>query len=136
MTTSSGCRLCLNTLSTITKQIASRPTVSNSVTLPSRPFTNSPKIKRHATFHPSDSLLAYARGGKALQELLDGREEEKEEEDNSPVVTQLDWESPLQVLKYPDPRLRAPNARIACFDNSLRKLAEELFELMYEYVWL
>lgn len=49
-----------------------------------------------------------------------------------PAVTKLEWQSPLEVLRYPDPRLRAPNARIGAFDDSLRRLAEEMFEVMYE----
>ncbi|EFN57416.1 hypothetical protein CHLNCDRAFT_17300, partial [Chlorella variabilis] len=48
------------------------------------------------------------------------------------AVTKLEWQSPLAVLRYPDPRLRAPNARIGAFDDSLRRLAEEMFEVMYE----
>lgn len=47
-------------------------------------------------------------------------------------MTKLEWQSPLAVLRYPDPRLRAPNARIAAFDDTLRKLAEEMFEVMYQ----
>lgn len=47
-------------------------------------------------------------------------------------VTKLEWQSPLGVLRYPDPRLRAQNARIGVFDDSLRRLAEEMFEVMYE----
>jgi peptide deformylase len=72
--------------------------------------------------------------GRALQELLDGKDEEKEESEGSglPAVTTLAWESPLIILKYPDPRLRAPNAPVGCFDDSLRQLAEEMFEVMYD----
>ena len=47
-------------------------------------------------------------------------------------MTKLEWQSPLAVLRYPDPRLRAQNGRIGVFDESLRKLAEEMFEVMYE----
>jgi peptide deformylase len=47
-------------------------------------------------------------------------------------VTQLQWASPLQVVPYPDPRLRAPNGRVGAFDDSLRRLAEEMFVVMYE----
>lgn len=36
------------------------------------------------------------------------------------------------MLQYPDPRLRAVNARIGVFDDTLRKLAEEMFEVMYQ----
>jgi peptide deformylase len=72
--------------------------------------------------------------GRALQELLDGKDEEKEESEGPglPAATTLTWESPLTILKYPDPRLRAPNAPVGCFDESLRKLSEEMFVVMYE----
>ena len=36
------------------------------------------------------------------------------------------------MLLYPDPKLRAPNATISCFDESLRQLAEQMFEVMYQ----
>ena len=47
------------------------------------------------------------------------------------AVTELVWERPLTVLNYPDPRLRAPNARIGVFDDRLRQLAAEMFDVMY-----
>lgn len=28
------------------------------------------------------------------------------------AATKIEWESPLRILQYPDPRLRAPNARV------------------------
>ncbi|WIA31075.1 hypothetical protein OEZ86_001103 [Tetradesmus obliquus] len=49
-----------------------------------------------------------------------------------PTVEKLEWQAPLQVIKYPDPRLRAPNARIGVFDDSLRELAKQMFEVMYQ----
>jgi hypothetical protein len=51
------------------------------------------------------------------------------------AVTELKWDGPLSlksVLRYPDPRLRAPNARIACFGDQLQKLADEMFNIMYK----
>ena len=47
-------------------------------------------------------------------------------------MTKLEWPSPLRVLPYPDPRLRTPNAKVGVFDDSLRRLAAEMFEVMYE----
>jgi peptide deformylase len=47
-------------------------------------------------------------------------------------VSQLEWKSPLQVVKYPDPRLRAVNAKIGVFDDSLAALAKEMLEIMYQ----
>ena len=43
----------------------------------------------------------------------------------------LEWQSPLSIIRYPDPRLRAVNARIQRFDSQLKRLADEMFEVMY-----
>lgn len=48
------------------------------------------------------------------------------------AVKELHWHSPLQIIRYPDPRLRAANARIGVFDESLEKLGRELLDTMYE----
>jgi hypothetical protein len=50
----------------------------------------------------------------------------------SPAADKLEWQAPLGVIKYPDPRLRAPNARIALFDERLKQLADQMFEVMYQ----
>ncbi|CAM8971151.1 unnamed protein product [Rhodiola kirilowii] len=54
----------------------------------------------------------------------------KEEE----IATESDmqFESPLRIVEYPDPRLRARNKRIETFDENLKKLAEEMFDVMYK----
>lgn len=44
----------------------------------------------------------------------------------------LYFESPLKIVEYPDPRLRAKNKRINAFDESLKKLADEMFDVMYK----
>jgi len=79
-------------------------------------------------------VISKARGRRALQELLDNKDEEEDRlESEMPVLKgPVTWESPLSVVKYPDPLLRAPNATIECFDENLAKLAEEMFEVMYE----
>lgn len=48
---------------------------------------------------------------------------------------ELAWESPLSVksiLKYPHPKLRAPNGRVKDFGEPLQKLANEMFAVMYQ----
>jgi peptide deformylase len=47
------------------------------------------------------------------------------------AVTQLSWSSPLTVLQYPHPKLRAPNAPVGVFGAELRQLTDAMFDLMY-----
>ena len=48
------------------------------------------------------------------------------------AATTLEWKRPLEIVKYPDPRLRAVNARVAVFDATLLQLAKEMIEVMYQ----
>ena len=48
------------------------------------------------------------------------------------AVKDLQWSRPLQIIKYPDPRLRAVNAKIGSFDSKLEQLGKELLEVMYK----
>ena len=47
------------------------------------------------------------------------------------IVTKIEWQSPLSIVQYPDPRLRAVNGRVGVFDENLERLAKEMFEVMY-----
>lgn len=49
-----------------------------------------------------------------------------------PAVDKLEWKAPLEIVQYPDPRLRAVNARVACFDASLLQLARDMIDVMYQ----
>lgn len=51
--------------------------------------------------------------------------------DAAPSAGALRWQTPLRIIKYPDPRLRAVNHRINSFDQTLKKFAADLFEAMY-----
>lgn len=42
------------------------------------------------------------------------------------------FESPLKIVEYPDPVLRAKNKRINTFDDTLKKIADEMFDIMYK----
>ncbi|KAE9605126.1 hypothetical protein Lal_00043378 [Lupinus albus] len=44
----------------------------------------------------------------------------------------LEFEVPLKIVEYPDPKLRAKNKRIATFDDNLKKLVHEMFDVMYK----
>jgi peptide deformylase len=39
----------------------------------------------------------------------------------------------LQIISYPDPRLKKPSAPVTIFDDSLKQLAERMFQLMREH---
>lgn len=43
----------------------------------------------------------------------------------------LRYEGPLEIVKYPDPVLRAKNKRIKAFDENLKKIVDEMFDIMY-----
>ncbi|XP_062151397.1 peptide deformylase 1B, chloroplastic isoform X3 [Alnus glutinosa] len=44
----------------------------------------------------------------------------------------LRFEAPLRIVEYPDPILRARNKRVDLFDDNLKKLVEEMFDVMYK----
>nr|CAB3477721.1 unnamed protein product [Digitaria exilis] len=54
------------------------------------------------------------------------------EDDDFATAADLRFEPPLEVVKYPDPILRARNKRINTFDANLRALADEMFDVMYK----
>lgn len=60
-----------------------------------------------------------------LSELQDIRDEGN-------IASSLEYETPLKIVLYPDPRLRVKNKRIAKFDEKLEKFAKEMFEVMYK----
>lgn len=52
--------------------------------------------------------------------------------DEADYSGQIEYESPLQVVLYPDPRLRAKNKIINVFDEKLQQLVQEMFDIMYK----
>eukprot|EP00250_Pteridium_aquilinum_P004310 c14530_g1_i1 orf=98-1003(+) len=60
-----------------------------------------------------------------LAELKDIRDEKD-------VAGPLEYETPLKIVLYPDPKLRAKNKRIVAFDEKLEKFVKEMFEVMYK----
>ncbi|KAJ8622934.1 hypothetical protein MRB53_031463 [Persea americana] len=53
----------------------------------------------------------------------------REDETASPY--DLNFEPPLRIVEYPDPILRARNKRIVTYDENLKKLVAEMFDVMY-----
>ncbi|THG02393.1 hypothetical protein TEA_004325 [Camellia sinensis var. sinensis] len=56
----------------------------------------------------------------------------KEDEVASPA--DLSFEAPLKIVEYPDPILRTKNKRIDTFDDNLKKLVDEMFDVMYNII--
>uniref|UniRef100_A0A0D9YC66 Peptide deformylase n=1 Tax=Oryza glumipatula TaxID=40148 RepID=A0A0D9YC66_9ORYZ len=54
------------------------------------------------------------------------------EDEDFATAADLQFEPPLKVVKYPDPILRACNKRINTFDDNLRSLTDEMFDVMYK----
>ncbi|KAG0474177.1 hypothetical protein HPP92_016034 [Vanilla planifolia] len=80
------------------------------------PFpTDSPPLRRAAL-----GVFAHARRGFSFQE------------DDYASPSDLKFVPPLKIVEYPDPRLRARNKRINTFDENLKKLADEMFDVMYK----
>ncbi|XP_039809159.1 peptide deformylase 1B, chloroplastic-like [Panicum virgatum] len=77
---------------------------------------------------PSMPLAARARRGIGSST---GAAPPAEDEDFA-TAADLRFEPPLEVVKYPDPILRARNKRINTFDANLRALADEMFDVMYK----
>lgn len=48
------------------------------------------------------------------------------------VAADLSFQEPLKIVEYPDPILRSKNKRINTFDDNLKKLVEEMFDIMYK----
>ncbi|KAK2661743.1 hypothetical protein Ddye_000317 [Dipteronia dyeriana] len=53
-------------------------------------------------------------------------------EDQVATPADLHFESPLSIMEYPDPILRARNKRIDTFGDNLKKLVDEMFDVMYK----
>lgn len=49
------------------------------------------------------------------------------------TASDLQFKAPLEIIKYPDPILRAKNKRVNKFDENLKRLVHEMFDVMYRY---
>ncbi|GFR39637.1 hypothetical protein Agub_g103, partial [Astrephomene gubernaculifera] len=122
------------TLSASTKQLLGKCAMVTGIARPILP-QGQMMLKRLATQTQSAALLGRlgtsstrvqaVRGGKGFGTTAKPVQE-------TPIVTKLEWTSPLQIIKYPDPRLRAVNARIDVFDDALMRLAKEMIGVMYQ----
>ncbi|KAF5479618.1 hypothetical protein F2P56_000424 [Juglans regia] len=73
-----------------------------------------------SSLRPLGPVHVQAKRGSAL------KDEDVASSDN------LRFEAPLKIVEYPDPVLRAKNKRIDSFDDNLKKLVDEMFDVMYK----
>ncbi|KAL8545810.1 hypothetical protein ACS0TY_005795 [Phlomoides rotata] len=88
-----------------------------------RLFTSSGSLtlSSHQYKLPAQPVIAQARRSSSSM---------AKEEVASP--SDLQFEGPLKIVEYPDPILRAKNKRIKTFDESLKRLVDEMFDVMYK----
>ncbi|KAA8548117.1 hypothetical protein F0562_004622 [Nyssa sinensis] len=93
-------------------------------TIPSsfRRFTSAGRfiLTSNRVKHPLMAVQAQARRGFSFKE------------DEVASSADLYFEAPLKIVEYPDPILRAKNKRIDTFDDNLKKLVNEMFDIMYK----
>ncbi|KAL1205980.1 Peptide deformylase 1B, chloroplastic/mitochondrial [Cardamine amara subsp. amara] len=53
-------------------------------------------------------------------------------DDEVALASDLQFETPLKIVEYPDPILRAKNKRIGVFDENLKNLVDAMFDVMYK----
>ncbi|KAK2973310.1 hypothetical protein RJ640_027953 [Escallonia rubra] len=82
-------------------------------------FTSTTRFMSSRSSHQAAAAHAQAKRGFSV----------KEDEVASPA--DLYFEAPLNIVEYPDPILRAKNKRIDTFDENLKKLVDEMFNVMY-----
>ena len=74
-----------------------------------------------------------ARAKRGFMSEIEDMKREGEDGSSSPSKS-VEWSEPLAIAKYPAPCLRAANAPIVAFDDSLEALSRAMFKIMYETV--
>ncbi|URD87229.1 Polypeptide deformylase [Musa troglodytarum] len=80
----------------------------------------------------SSKTLTVARDATAMDVSARARRGFASQVDDFASPDDLCFEAPLKIVEYPDPILRARNKRISTFDDNLKKLAKEMFDVMYK----
>lgn len=79
---------------------------------------------RSSTAVRGNSFVTFAR----RSFLADMEDLDNESKSGGPVT----FDTPLEIVLYPHPTLRAENRPVGVFDDRLRQLAAEMFDLMYK----
>jgi peptide deformylase len=89
-------------------------------------FNTKPKAAAEAS-SPGAAVADAPSSNVAGQPAASGLPRPVEDEINPGAVDGTD----LRILEYPHPLLRASNSEVVTFDDSLRKLTQEMFSIMY-----
>mmetsp|Transcript_35691 Transcript_35691/g.57338 ORF Transcript_35691/g.57338 Transcript_35691/m.57338 type:complete len:167 (+) Transcript_35691:221-721(+) len=90
--------------------------------------------------HDNDDVPRHRRnvkgfGRRKMSKMLDEMNSLKREKVRSmgtgpsSTTASIQWKGPLNVIKYPDPRLRTENEKITEFGKPLQELADEMFDV-------
>ncbi|XP_022152139.1 peptide deformylase 1B, chloroplastic [Momordica charantia] len=85
-------------------------------------FSSTSQFFSHSSKLRPPSTLVYAQAKRGFSA----------KEDDAALSADLEFEAPLKIVEYPDPILRAKNKRIDSFDDNLKKLVHEMFDVMYK----
>ncbi|CAL1391774.1 unnamed protein product [Linum trigynum] len=79
-----------------------------------------------AVTRPKPPICVAVRGGQTK------RGGSSSKNDELATASDLQFETPLKIVEYPDPLLRSKNKKIGTFDENLKKLVDEMFSVMYK----
>ncbi|KAM2682824.1 hypothetical protein EV1_044520 [Malus domestica] len=89
-----------------------------------------------AIFHRLRNFSSTSRLVSTMNRLSPVRAQAKRgfsvKEDEVASAPDVEFEIPLKIVEYPDPILRAKNKRIDSFDDNLKNLVDEMFDVMYK----
>ncbi|KAM1015115.1 hypothetical protein ACFX1T_044838 [Malus domestica] len=89
-----------------------------------------------AIFHRLRNFSSTSRLVSTMNRLSPVRAQAKRgfsvKEDEVASAADVEFEIPLKIVEYPDPILRAKNKRIDSFDDNLKNLVDEMFDVMYK----
>ncbi|KAM1009396.1 hypothetical protein ACFX13_045704 [Malus domestica] len=89
-----------------------------------------------AIFHQLRNFSSTSRLVSTMNRLSPVRAQAKRgfsvKEDEVASAADVEFEIPLKIVEYPDPILRAKNKRIDSFDDNLKNLVDEMFDVMYK----
>ncbi|KAH6821183.1 peptide deformylase 1B [Perilla frutescens var. hirtella] len=89
-----------------------------------------PFLHRHALIS-AISVSSFSRRHKSPVQPIHAQARRMRKDELVASPSDLLFKEPLEIVKYPDPILRVKNKRVNSFDESLKRLVHEMFDVMY-----